>query len=153
MWAVRVPWRLGLGGAGAAPGHRPRAPAPLRPASSLKNADARLGVTLRTLRCAHRILLTGTPLQNSLGELWALLNFVLPKVFDSAASFDEWFAAPLAAAGAGGDGQAAAALSEEEQLLVITRLHQARGVWGGGGWAGWGGHGMAMPLPPLLPTP
>lgn len=105
----------------------------------LKNADARLATALRSLTAAHRILLTGTPLQNSLAELWALLNFVLPKVFDSAASFDEWFAAPLGdggggpgiaspgtGGGAGGSagGASAAPLTEEEQLLVITRLHQ-----------------------------
>ena len=34
-------------------------------------------------------------MQNTLGELWALLNFLLPKVFDSAETFDEWFAAPF----------------------------------------------------------
>jgi hypothetical protein len=94
----------------------------------LKNADARLGGALRSLTAAHRVLLTGTPLQNSLRELWALLNFVLPKVFDSAASFDDWFAAPLGAdAGPSLPGAAHApppSLTEEEQLLVITRLHQ-----------------------------
>ena len=37
----------------------------------------------------------GTPIQNSLAELWALLNFVLPHVFASADTFDEWFAAPF----------------------------------------------------------
>lgn len=38
-----------------------------------------------------RLLLTGTPLQNNLHELWALLNFLLPEVFSSAEKFDEWF--------------------------------------------------------------
>ena len=94
----------------------------------LKNADARLGLTLKTFSAGHRLLLTGTPLQNSLAELWALLNFVLPKVFDSASSFDEWFAAPLSAVAAGPDAAAPddgpPPLTEEEQLLVITRLHQ-----------------------------
>lgn len=33
----------------------------------------------------------GTPLQNNLHELWALLNFLLPEVFSSAEKFDEWF--------------------------------------------------------------
>ncbi len=33
--------------------------------------------------------------QNTLGELWALLNFLLPRVFDSADTFDDWFAAPF----------------------------------------------------------
>jgi SWI/SNF-related matrix-associated actin-dependent regulator of chromatin subfamily A member 5 len=36
-------------------------------------------------------LLTGTPLQNNLHELWALLNFLLPEVFSDAEEFDSWF--------------------------------------------------------------
>jgi len=36
-------------------------------------------------------LLTGTPLQNNLHELWSLLNFLLPEIFSSSADFDEWF--------------------------------------------------------------
>jgi SNF2 family DNA or RNA helicase len=36
-------------------------------------------------------LLTGTPVQNNLHELWALLNFIFPKLFHSATSFDELF--------------------------------------------------------------
>ena len=39
----------------------------------------------------YRLLITGTPLQNNLHELWALLNFLLPEVFSSADKFDEWF--------------------------------------------------------------
>lgn len=37
------------------------------------------------------MLLTGTPLQNNLKELWALLNFLMPKLFDSAEEFKELF--------------------------------------------------------------
>jgi len=36
-------------------------------------------------------LLTGTPLQNNLHELWSLLNFLLPTIFSSSDDFDEWF--------------------------------------------------------------
>ena len=61
----------------------------------LKNAESRLADILRSYAFRHRILLTGTPIQNSLAELWALLNFVLPAVFASAETFDEWFAAPF----------------------------------------------------------
>jgi SWI/SNF-related matrix-associated actin-dependent regulator of chromatin subfamily A member 5 len=46
---------------------------------------------VRTLHTQHRLLLTGTPLQNNLHELWALLNFLLPDIFSSAEQFDEWF--------------------------------------------------------------
>lgn len=35
-------------------------------------------------------LCAGTPVQNNLDELWSLLNFILPDMFDSSASFAEW---------------------------------------------------------------
>lgn len=46
---------------------------------------------VRFLKSKHRLLLTGTPLQNNLHELWALLNFLLPDIFTSAEDFDSWF--------------------------------------------------------------
>ena len=46
---------------------------------------------MRVLKSQNRFLLTGTPLQNNLHELWALLNFLLPDVFNSAEDFDSWF--------------------------------------------------------------
>jgi ATP-dependent helicase STH1/SNF2 len=66
----------------------------------------------------HRLLLTGTPLQNSLPELWSLLNFLLPTIFNSVENFEQWFNAPFAAAGE------KAEINEEEYLLIINRLHQ-----------------------------
>ena len=44
-----------------------------------------------TIHAHHRILITGTPLQNNLHELWALLNFLMPSVFTSADVFDSYF--------------------------------------------------------------
>ena len=44
-----------------------------------------LSEIVREFRTANRLLLTGTPLQNNLHELWSLLNFLLPDVFNSAA--------------------------------------------------------------------
>lgn len=38
-----------------------------------------------------RLLLTGTPLQNNLSELWSLLNFILPTIFNSEETFHDWF--------------------------------------------------------------
>jgi SNF2 family DNA or RNA helicase len=89
----------------------------------MKNAASKLSATLMQYEAQHRILLTGTPLQNSLHELWALLNFLLPKIFASSDTFEQWFSAPLAAAGANSSAEDLA-MSEEESLLVINRLHQ-----------------------------
>ena len=60
-------------------------------AHRLKNETSIFSKTVRTFNTAHRLLLTGTPLQNNLHELWALLNFLLPDIFSSADQFDEWF--------------------------------------------------------------
>jgi len=46
---------------------------------------------LLTFRCRNRLLLTGTPVQNSMAELWALLHFIMPTMFDSHDEFTEWF--------------------------------------------------------------
>ena len=60
-------------------------------AHRLKNEASQFSMTVRLLNTQYRLLLTGTPLQNNLHELWALLNFLLPDVFASAEQFDEWF--------------------------------------------------------------
>ncbi|KAL6713151.1 transcriptional regulator [Lecanora helva] len=87
----------------------------------MKNAQSKLSSTLtQYYSTRYRLILTGTPLQNNLPELWALLNFVLPTIFKSVKSFDEWFNTPFANTG----GQDKMELSEEEQLLVIRRLHK-----------------------------
>lgn len=87
----------------------------------LKNANSKLFVTLtQHYSSRYRLILTGTPLQNNLPELWALLNMVLPRVFNSAQSFDEWFNTPFANTG----GQDKIELNEEEALLIIKRLHK-----------------------------
>lgn len=46
---------------------------------------------LRLFKTRNRILLTGTPLQNNLKELWSLLNFLMPNLFESAEDFNSLF--------------------------------------------------------------
>eukprot|EP00884_Botryococcus_braunii_P002024 jgi/Botrbrau1/11822/Bobra.0224s0019.1 len=61
----------------------------------LKNVDCKLVKELKKFKSRHRLLLTGTPLQNDIKELWALLNFLMPNLFDSGGDFKEWFAPDL----------------------------------------------------------
>jgi SNF2 family DNA or RNA helicase len=111
----------------------------------LKNAACKLNGELRAYSAAHRLLLTGTPLQNNLNELWALLNFLMPSLFGSSEDFATWFGGAdktkTSRAERGGgedpgndgnesaddeldDARHADMLSEEETLIVTSRLHQ-----------------------------
>merc|ERR1719376_931961 len=84
-----------------------------------KKNHCKLTQTLNTHYLApHRLLLTGTPLQNKLPELWALLNFLLPSIFKSCFTFEQWFNAPFATTGEKVE------LNEEETILIIRRLHK-----------------------------
>uniref|UniRef100_A0AAX7TD91 SWI/SNF related, matrix associated, actin dependent regulator of chromatin, subfamily a, member 2 n=1 Tax=Astatotilapia calliptera TaxID=8154 RepID=A0AAX7TD91_ASTCA len=85
----------------------------------MKNHHCKLTQVLNTHYVApRRLLLTGTPLQNKLPELWALLNFLLPTIFKCCSTFEQWFNAPFAMTGERVD------LNEEETILIIRRLHK-----------------------------
>lgn len=76
-------------------------------AHRIKNEDSSLSKIIRVFHSRNRLLITGTPLQNNLHELWALLNFILPDVFSDSELFDQWFE------GQGGD-----------QDTVVKQLHK-----------------------------
>jgi chromodomain-helicase-DNA-binding protein 7 len=56
-------------------------------AHRLKNKDSLMAADLRALRTEHTVMLTGTPLQNSTTELWALLSLLDPQLFPSLEDF------------------------------------------------------------------
>src|SRR5690348_4398169 len=63
-------------------------------------------------------------MSNVLSELWSLLNFLHPSIFNSADTFEKWFATPFDRMPVGSaDREKHQVMNEEEKLLVINRLH------------------------------
>lgn len=88
-------------------------------AQRMKDRQSKLARDLDRFTAARRLLLSGTPLQNDLQELWSLLNLLLPDVFDDKKLFAEWFGETISAGGGGDDW-----LMKEKRVVVIHRLHQ-----------------------------
>ncbi|CCD25970.2 putative ATPase NDAI_0G01950 [Naumovozyma dairenensis CBS 421] len=57
----------------------------------LKNINCKLIKELKKINTSNKLLLTGTPLQNNLSELWSLLNFIMPNIFADFEIFSKWF--------------------------------------------------------------
>ena len=64
-------------------------------AQNIKNFQSQRWQTLINFNTQRRLLLTGTPLQNNLMELWSLLHFLMPFIFRSRKEFSYWFANPM----------------------------------------------------------
>jgi len=60
-------------------------------AQAIKSSQSSRWKSLLSFQCRNRLLLTGTPIQNNMQELWALLHFIMPSLFDSHDEFSEWF--------------------------------------------------------------
>lgn len=86
-------------------------------AHRIKNENALLSRNVRSIESKFRLLVTGTPLQNNLHELWALLNFLLPDLFSSSEDFDEWF-------GLANEDSQSEADQEERNAEIVQQLHK-----------------------------
>ncbi|XP_010082977.1 PREDICTED: helicase SRCAP-like, partial [Pterocles gutturalis] len=84
-------------------------------AQNIKNFKSQRWQSLLNFNSQRRLLLTGTPLQNSLMELWSLMHFLMPRVFQSHREFKEWFSNPLTGMIEG---------SQEYNESLVKRLHK-----------------------------
>lgn len=89
----------------------------------LKNHRCTLIASLKRIRCANRLLLSGTPIQNNLDELWSLLNFVNPAIFDDLSIFQSWFGFRNIGQKAQGSTTEQDVLVAETQNQTVTKLH------------------------------
>ncbi|KAK9170964.1 Bromodomain/HAS/DEXDc/SNF2 domain containing protein [Cryptosporidium meleagridis] len=80
-------------------------------AHRIKNEKSLLSEVVRLLKSKNRLLITGTPLQNNLKELWSLLNFLMPNLFSSSEDFESLF-------------DFSKLESDDQQKCVIKTLHQ-----------------------------
>ncbi|XP_073971581.1 domino helicase isoform X3 [Rhodnius prolixus] len=84
-------------------------------AQNIKNFKSQRWQLLLNFQTLRRLLLTGTPLQNNLMELWSLMHFLMPNVFESHREFKEWFSNPVTGMIEG---------NSEYNENIIKRLHK-----------------------------
>lgn len=86
----------------------------------LKNHNSLLSIELRNYRTESRLLLTGTPLQNNITELWSLLNYLIPDIFDNLPMFQMLFDF----SDLGDTERHDALIQKEKQEQIISKMHQ-----------------------------
>ncbi len=79
-------------------------------AHAIKNRKSRVHQSVRAMDSRHRLCLTGTPVENHLGELWSLFDFLNPGLLGSEARFRSWYRIPIEKYG------------DEERLLALRDI-------------------------------
>jgi TATA-binding protein-associated factor len=86
----------------------------------IKNPKTRVAKAVRLLSPAHRLVLTGTPIQNSVLELWSLFDFLMPGFLGNEQSFKETYAKPILAS----RGTECTENDREQGLVATETLHR-----------------------------
>ncbi|XP_046823719.1 DNA excision repair protein ERCC-6-like isoform X2 [Vespa crabro] len=87
----------------------------------IRNPQAKISKAVKEFSTPHRILLTGSPMQNSLKELWSLFDFILPGKLGTLPAFLEHCAAPITRGGYAN----ATSLQQATALQIATMLKEA----------------------------
>ena len=90
-------------------------------AHAIKNHDAQVAEAARALDARHRVCLTGTPIENHLGELWSLFEFLMPGMLGTAEGFRSAFRAPIEELG---DAVRLAALRDQVRPYIMRRTKE-----------------------------
>ncbi len=88
-------------------------------AQHIKNAATKLAAAARTLDCQYRIALSGTPVENNVGDLWSIMDFLNPGLLGNQASFKRQFFNPIQGKG---DAEAAEKLKGLTGPFILRRL-------------------------------
>ncbi|KAK3111269.1 TATA-binding protein-associated factor mot1 [Teratosphaeriaceae sp. CCFEE 6253] len=86
----------------------------------IKNPKAKVTIAVKRFLCNHRLILSGTPIQNNVLELWSLFDFLMPGFLGTEKVFQDRFAKPIAAS------RFAKSSSKEQEAgaLAIESLHK-----------------------------
>ena len=88
-------------------------------AQNVKNPQTRQAQAARAVKADYRLALTGTPVENSVGDLWSLMEFLNPGFLGSQAEFKRQFFIPIQA---GHDPEAAQRLKRITGPFILRRL-------------------------------
>lgn len=86
----------------------------------IKNPKAKTTVAVKRLASNHRLILSGTPIQNNVLELWSLFDFLMPGFLGSEKVFQERFAKPIAASRF----SKSSSKEQERGALAVEALHK-----------------------------
>lgn len=86
----------------------------------IKNAQSKLAKAVKQIHANHRLILTGTPIQNNVVELWSLFDFLMPGFLGTEKAFQERFAKPIAAS----RNSKTSSKEQEAGALALEALHK-----------------------------
>ena len=86
----------------------------------IKNPKSKITLAVKSVQCKHRVLLSGTPIQNNVLELWSIFDFLMPGFLGTEKQFNQQYSKPITKM------RDAKAKSKEQEAgtLALERLHR-----------------------------
>lgn len=92
----------------------------------LKTANIKIAQAIRTLSTKRRVILSGTPIQNDLGEFFAMIDFVNPGLLENYSAFKRVFEDPIVRSRQPDCSSSEAALGLERYVVMEAELHSSK---------------------------